>query len=162
MSVRSLIAALTVLSLAFGGTALASPNDAPTPLKRVQVDKTGKKTKTDDTVKRDRKRMPARKLKTDDAPRKGKTPLKVKTRKPVRRPDATPRRSKTQDIKPAPRVDRGTKPTTGPAPTKRDDGSDYEANGDKRATDTKVKRDTRPTTKRDPKIPVAPGKRAPK
>lgn len=122
MSLRTLIAALTCIGLAFGGTALATPGDAP--LKKVEVDKTGHVTKTDGAVKKaETKKAPPRKIVTS-RPAPGRTG--DKTLKPTkagtagkRAPMAT-KRMHTQDIKPAPKVERGTKPSTGTTPTKRD------------------------------------------
>lgn len=120
MSFRTLIAAMTVLGLALGGTALAAPGDAP--LTKVKVDKTGNVTKTDATVKKgDTKKAPPRKITTRRAPptRKGDKTLKPGTSGTLgKRPPMKTQRMKTQDIKPAPKVERDTLPTTGPAPTK--------------------------------------------
>ncbi|TNF27211.1 MAG: hypothetical protein EP329_19825 [Deltaproteobacteria bacterium] len=168
MSIRNLIAALTVLAVALaGGTAFASSNDEPAPVKKVQVDKTGKVTKTDETLKRDNKRMPDRRLKTKETPRRGDRILKVKGKQPVHRPAPEVKRMKTQDIKPAPHVERGTKPTTGPAPTKTDTttkvpgpGGDDDAKTLKR--DPKVVKGAPVEKREEPTKPSAPIERAPK
>lgn len=171
MSFRTLIAAMTVLGLALGGTALAAPGDAP--LTKVKVDKTGHVTKTDATVKKgDTKKAPPRKLTTRRAPptRKGDKTLEPGTSGTLgKRPPMKTQRMKTQDIKPAPRVERGTKPTTGPAPTKKpstsrvgaDDGEGVKTVGGKKPAAVK----DAPAVKKpadDTPVPAGPVERAPK
>ncbi|PKN56044.1 MAG: hypothetical protein CVU56_18105 [Deltaproteobacteria bacterium HGW-Deltaproteobacteria-14] len=171
MSFRPLITTLTVLGLALGGTALATPGDAP--LKKVQVDKTGNVTKTDGAVKKgDTKKAPPRKITTRRATptRKGDKTLKpAKTGTVGKRPPMKTQRMKTQDIKPAPRVERGTKPTTGPAPTKKPSTSRVGAGDDEGVKTVGGKKPAAvkdaPAVKKPvdgPPRPAGPVKRAPK